>query len=42
MLFEVKKSQQTENQLLLHFVWGLMEIFIKIKMGVKNVRSAPV
>lgn len=42
MLFEVKKSQQTENQLLLRFVWQLMEIFIKIKMGVKNVRSAPV
>lgn len=29
MLFEVKKSQQTENQLL---ALGLMEIFIKLKI----------
>lgn len=42
MLFDVKKSQQTENQLLLPFVLGLMEIFIQLKTGVKNVRSAPV
>lgn len=41
MLFEVRERQQTENQLLLPFLLGLMEIFIKSKTGVKSVRSAP-